>query len=179
VLKLLAILVCVLTLQAPQNPPANAPSTQPASRPVATRSTDDAVLRRPVQADILTKLLGREDRAAPIRPQDPGAALQLPEAELTEGSESLLADGSFLVERPGRLVVEDGVPRFRFIAEEGVVELRDMELVPNQLLELMEREARRGAVEFIVSGEVTRYRGANYLILRKLLRRIENGNLAP
>ena len=55
-----------------------------------------------------------------------------------------------------------------------------MRLLPNQMLERMVRESQGATitVEFIVSGEVTDFMGRNYLMLRKLLRRRNLGNLS-
>ena len=49
----------------------------------------------------------------------------------------------------------------------------------NQLLEVMERETEAGAREFIISGELTTYRGRNYVRILKVLRPLDNGNLTP
>ena len=72
---------------------------------------------------------------------------------------TLLADGTGLVERPGRLIWEKGKPVFVFIMQEGGSRLQSMELLPNQLLEALEQEAERGISEFVISARVTRYKG--------------------
>jgi hypothetical protein len=91
----------------------------------------------------------------------------------------LLLEGTMLVERAGRLVRDGEKSMFEFVSEAGDEHLHSMELLPSQLLEAMENEAEQGGETFIVSGEVTRYRGRNYLRLVKVLRRVGHGNLAP
>ncbi len=153
-------------------------ATQPASRPAESPSS----LRKPAQANILKGLLGRHERPRPILPQsahdaedgvDPVAGAIDPEGH------PLLLEGTFLIERPGRLVYEDGRANFALQVDGGDQGVRTLELCPNQLLEAMEREAKSGFTEFIVSAEITRYRGRNYLLLRKILRRVDHGNLGP
>jgi hypothetical protein len=131
-------------------------------------------VRPPSQADILRKLLARDERATPILPQDP----QKPGTTLDVEGLPLLLEGTFITERPGRLVHEDGRARFIFYPEGGRIS-RSLEILQCQLLEMMEREADAGFSEFVVSGEVTRYRDRNYLLLRKILRRAGHGNLSP
>ncbi len=161
--------------------PSTAQETKPA-QPPASQPPDTTILRRPAQANILKNLLAREERAMPVRPDS-----AISRSGQTTGDQGLaeaarqptLPEGTFLVERPGRLVREDGRPMFVFHADGSTSVPTMMELCPNQLLELMEREATAGVNDFIVSGEVTQYRDRNYLILRKILRRVGHGNLAP
>lgn len=151
------------------------PATQPvATQPAATQPAGATRPTRPsAQEEIVQSLLREQERAALIPPQP--AADQRPEADQT----GLLPDGTILIERPGRFVLEDGRPKFVFISTGEEHKLRSMEVLANSLREAMERQAQAGATEFIISGEVTRYRGANYLLLRKLLQRVSNRNLSP
>lgn len=160
----------------PAEPPA--PATEPASRPTER----DTTLRKPEQADILRNLLRQQDRLTPIAPQplgprEGGSAASQP--GMGAEGEHLLFEGTFLVERPGRLVREGGRAKFVFYPEAGSSGPQTMEICPSQLLETMEREAEAGFSDFIISAEVTAYRGSNYLILRKVLRRVGHGNLSP
>jgi hypothetical protein len=150
------------------------PATQPTSQPAEPRST----LRKPSQARILENLLNRADRPLPIKAQ---TRLEPAESSSDPGVQRfpLLLEGTFLPERPGRLVREEGRARFVFIADGSAAATRSMPILESQLLETMEREAEAGFSEFIISAEVTRYRGQNYLLLRKVLRRTEHGNLGP
>lgn len=156
---------------------AQAPSETPTSQPVEAQAT----LRKPVQAEILRSLLGRQEHPKPIRPQVPadGDAEDGQALGIGPDGQALLLDGTYLTERPGRLVHEGGRPKFVLQTEDGSRPSRTLELLPNQLLEALEREAEAGFTEFIVSGEVTRYNERNFLLLRKILRRVDHGNLSP
>jgi hypothetical protein len=152
-----------------RQPPATLPATHPAPR--------DAGSRKPIQARELEPLL-RGQEARPVLPtpvdreQQAAAARRVAEA-------ALFLDGEPLVDRPGRLVRRGERSEFVFQIDGPSQKTVTLELHRNQLLEAMENEAESGAVEFIVSGEITRYRGTNGLLLRKVLRRVPNGNVAP
>jgi hypothetical protein len=171
-----AICPLLFVAQEQASRPATKPAeTQPASQPAGT------TLRNPEQIEILKNLLNRQDRAMPVRPQPaqkPGQEAPTSQATDAEGH-PLLLEGTFLSERPGRLVREEGRAKFVCYIDGGGQAPRAIEILESQLLEAMEREAEAGFSEFIVSGEVTRYRGRNYLLLRKILRRVDNGNLGP
>ena len=174
--------VCALLLTGPsQETPQSetkAASTQPVTQPTEGSTT----LRKPAQAEILKNLLGRDERPTPIRPQQPATQpgpRGTPSAGVAADGRPLLLEGTFLVERPGRLVHEDGHAKLVLNPEAGGKGPRTIEILPNQLLEAMEHEAGAGFTDFIVSAEVTRYKGTNYLILRKILRRVGHGNLSP
>ena len=149
------------------------PESQPTSRPV-----DGDTLRSPRQAEILKDLLRRADRPTPIQPRSDEPRSPA-EAGVGADGRPLLLEGTTLVERPGRLAHEDGQARFLFHLEGDEGAARSMQLLPCQLLETMEREAQSGFDEFIVTAEVTRYKGENFLLLRKVLRRTGHGNLSP
>ena len=151
--------------------------TQPATWPGEPSST----LRKPAQALILKGLLGRAERPAPIQPQDPQAPAsgRAHAAGVDAEGQPLLLEGTLLVERPGRLVHEDGHAKFVFQVDASSTVTKSMEILPNQLLEALEREAQAGFSEFIVTAEATRYKDSNYLLLRKILRRVGHGNLGP
>jgi len=90
----------------------------------------------------------------------------------------LLPDGSRIVDRPGRLTSEGEYFTFSFESRgRGAPEL-PIRLLPNRLLEDMEIASAGGTknVVFVVSGEVTEYRGVNYLLVQKLLVRPNMGN---
>lgn len=154
----------------PQVKPAD---TQPASRPADSNPT----LRKPGQAQVLKNLLARKDRPVPVRPVPSGSGPVKP--SVGPDGQPLLLEGTFVVERPGRLTREDGRAIFVFRGDAEGTTTRSMPILESQLLETMEREAEAGYSEFIVSGEVTRYKGRNYLLLTKVLRRVANGNLSP
>ncbi len=158
-----------------ESPPKENP---PASQPV--RSAPPA-RRTPKQVEILQNLLRDRERPAPIvshHTSDKGL-VPIPGARTAEGGRPLILEGRTLVERSGRLVLEDGTSFF-VLTLEGEKEPRKMQLLPCELLEALERAAATSTSnEFVISAEVTRYRGANYLLLRKVLQRVGNGNLRP
>ncbi len=91
----------------------------------------------------------------------------------------LLPDGSRIVDRPGRLARHDDYFVFSFESRgEGAPE-PPIRLLPNRLLEDMEIYSEGGEkpVVFVVSGEVTEYRGLNYLLIQKLLLQPDLDNL--
>jgi len=152
-------------------------TSQPATRPADSQPT----FRKPDQTRILEELLRRKEAPARIRQTHP-------ESERGAGAEgggrarqdrSLLVDGSPVSERPGRFLVADGRPVFSFHPDKSFPTAQTMEILKNQYLEIMEDEAKAGVSEFVVSGEVTSYRGQNYLLIGKLLRRVPNRNLSP
>ena len=156
-------------------------AVEPASRPAATASapaasqpTSRPALRRPAQAEVLRNLLSQADRPQPVAPVDPGKGAAGKDA----ANPQALVEGTLLVERPGRLIREDGRAKFLFSDGKNAA-TKAMPILESQLLEVMERESESGFPEFIVSAEVTRYKGSNYLLLRKVLRRTGNGNLTP
>jgi hypothetical protein len=147
------------------------PASQPAGRTVSPRN--------PTQARILEELLRDAEQARP-RP-----IVSEPQVERGRGSAegsqpgSLLPDG-YLVERAGRLVRSGEHVEFHFTSgspAEGAPNI--MEFNKNRWLEAMEVEAEAGVEEFVISAEVTRYRGRNYLNLLKYRRQVSHGNLTP
>jgi hypothetical protein len=186
--------VLVVGVADERNPPSPKPSanskptatSQPAaSQPVTSRpGTPGRSLRPPQQAEVVESLLRDRQQSTAIWPQGPGSLGGPGAPESGPGSErggpALLAEGTVLVERPGRLVWEENRPMFVFHAVGVEAASRTMELLPNGFLEAMERESQqRGSLDFVVSGEVTRYKDRNFLLLTKLIHRVSHGNLAP
>ena len=137
--------------------------------------------RKPLQDEILRKLLQSQEAPRLIGPTDPGRSETSDPGEEARGvspSSPLLLEGTLIVDRPGRVLLSDGKAEFTFLLPDTQRTLT-MELERNSLREALEREAQAGASEFVVTAEVTRYRGRNYLVLRKVVQRVNNGNLAP
>jgi hypothetical protein len=160
----------ISSLQDAPNRVSPAAASQPASKP-ATRTAP----RGPEQARILEELLRGSERRQ-VKP-----ILSKP-VEGQEGSEeqeggTLLLEGTVLIERAGTLVRGVDRSEFRFkSAGAGEERLEPMEFNKNSWLELMEAEADAGVREFVITAEVTRYHGRNYLLLRKFRRYMSNGN---
>ena len=139
----------------------------------------------PSSADILKELQkdARQQGRAVTHPRELGGTrryVKVPGGKrAATAATKLLPDGSRLVDRPGRLTRVAGFFTFSFESRgTGAPEL-PMRLLPNRLLEDMEIVSAGGErpLVFIVSGEVTEYRGVNYLLVQKLLVRPDLGNL--
>jgi hypothetical protein len=148
-------------------------TSAPASAPVSP-----GTLRRPAQAEIIQELLRERERAGVILPQDPQAPGSAGPIGAATDESGLIPEGTILVERPGRLVSDGGRPTFVFLTSATGGHMQTMELLPNQLLEAMERAPAANS-EFTISGQVTRYHGRNYLLLLKVLHRVGHGNISP
>lgn len=158
--------------QAQEPPPSPPPTTQPAE-PTAPAPIPD-------EAQLIRDLLRSREKTAPLSPQEPGSPAQTlaPTTQPATDDPGLLPDGTLIVERQGRLIWEDGKPLFvSLLPQTG--ESETLALLPNRLLEAMEAAAEHTESQFIISAEVTLYRGRNFLLLRKVLRRVEHGNLGP
>lgn len=156
----------------------SAATTQPTTGPTS-RPSGDAGMRRPEQAEILRGLLSRQERPVPVPIEPKYERLTPAERGLGADGLSLLLEGTFVVERPGRIERDGDGLAFAFNYDPAAQQMRRLRLLPCQLLETIEYEMTGGYEDFIVSGEVTRYRGENYLLLRKVLRRMAHGNLSP
>jgi hypothetical protein len=154
-----------------------AAASQPTSRPVDSRST----FRRPDQARVLEELLKQKEMPRPILPSRPQGEVVAGSEQAAPGrpGERLLLEGTVLVERPGKYVAAEGRALFVFQADDSSRTAERMEILRNQYLEIMEEESRAGVSEFVVTAEITSYRGENFLLLRKVLRRVPNRNLSP
>lgn len=161
---------CVLATAQDAASSAGLPQDVRAETQPATPSRDTQ--RRPGQAEVLESLLRRE-RSAPIFPTDREGA------GVTPDRDGLLLDGDILRDRPGRISRTGDRTEFVLIPDEGHGSPQSFPLLENQWLELMEEQADLGFTQFRISAEITRYRGQNYLLLRKVLRVVENRNLAP
>lgn len=169
--------------------PTHEPTTQPAadSQKKADSSSEMDPPREPSPAEILKEL--SKDANAPARmvaPSRPGVTQRstveagaLPPNAIAPVQPRLFPDGYRLVDRPGRLTREGDYYTFAFESRgQGAPEL-PIRLLPNRLLEDMEVASAGGSkpVVFIVSGELTEYHGANYLLVQKLLTKPNLGNL--
>jgi len=153
-------------------------SGQPATDQAATQPASRPAPRDPEQARIFETLLRESDRphARPVLSEATGPATRGGEA----ATGALLLDGTPLSQCAGRLVCSGDRSLFEFKSgapAEGAPSA--MEILRNAWLEAMEAELATGVSEFIISAEVTRYRGRNYLLVRNYRRQIEHGNLNP
>ena len=100
-----------------------------------------------------------------------GPSYSLPFKGGRQGGGALLPEGRALVSRSGRLVHEGRWWTFVFDPAEGEPPTT---LLPNASLEVMVRTASGSAspVKFVVSGEITVFEGADYLLVRMVRRSV-------
>jgi hypothetical protein len=181
--------------------PMQSPQTQPAERVPPVDEEEDATIdlnappepatqpadRSPTEAtaeDILREFQKERPRAVPLLPTPPeDESITRIESPVDGDMPAVhLPDGYFLVDRVGRLTQIGDWWLITFVSDNNPLESPDppMRLLPNRMLERMVRESQGAArsVEFVVSGEVTEFMGENYLLLRKLMRRRDLGNLS-
>lgn len=166
------VIVAIITGAAPQD------STPPtASQPTTRRSS----LRKPYDAELLSRLLRDKEATTPLLPVMPDDRI----GARANGNRSAargdvrLPEGVRLVGRTGRLVRDGDNSYFEFDALEPNRALKRMRIHPNALLEQMERKMTQGAKTFKISAETTLYRGENYLLLKKEDAIMSGGNLSP
>lgn len=139
----------------------------------------------PTAEDILREFQKERPRAVPLLPTPPKdeTIVRTPSPDDGDMPAVRMPDGYFLIDRVGRLTQIGDWWMITFISDNNPLESPDppMRLLPNRMLERMVRESQGASrsVEFIVSGEVTEFMGENYLLLRKLMRRRDLGNLTP
>ena len=168
----------------------SAPATEKAGareQPTKGASREPEPRREPSPSEILQELTKQSKSQRPvIPPASPGRVEQrtisegaLPENAIQPPARKLLPDGYRMVDRPGRLVREGDYWVFSFEDRgQGAPEL-PIRLLPNRLLEDMERFSAGGTkpTVFVISGEITEYHNVNYLLLQKLLTQPDLGNL--
>lgn len=162
----LGILVCLVMAA---EPPTTTQPTPPKAEEVLREVLES---HQPVQP-LLPVEPGRPIRGqVTTRPANPVAAEQ--------EQQDLLPDG-YPVKRTGRLVY-DGT--WWTLAVEGVGQEtspdKPIRLLPNRLLETMEATSVGGSrpMLFTVTGQVTEYRGTNYLLVVNVMIKRDQGNLS-
>ena len=174
----LMFLMILNPLTVPQEPPAEEQEGVAESQP--TSAPARVMPRSPAQARILQELLrGTERPHQPIISRDPQAE-EPGESTRPSVRGGLLLEGEIITDVAGRLVRAGERSEFHFISGgpvDGAPSV--MEFNHNGLLEAMEIETENGIEGFVISAEVTRYRGKNYLNLLRYQRQRSHGNLAP
>lgn len=193
-----ALIAAVSPLMAaePEKPAASATTTtKPAPAPAPAPKSD----KRPTAEDVMNDLTGRIERNPAIEPsqkipsnvapmpnsataiaEDAGAAVQGVAPGASMGK--LRREGEFVINRPGRLVraPQSGILLFAFDSDAANSTEPPVIIMPCAYLQYMEDLAReRGdRVVFVISGQVTSYRGANYLLPTNVRLGIDRGNLS-
>ena len=161
-----------------------AESAKPAASLPAAVSGKSPAGGEPSPEEIVRQLMKTEPQRAlvlPSRPADKSQTASSPAAAESAGQEPTgWPEGTFLIDRAGR-VVPAGDDWWSLAWEDRGEQARQkpVRLLPNRLLEsalALSGSGMRGVV-FIVSGEVTEYKGTNYFLLRKVLLRRDLGNL--
>lgn len=156
------LFVCLLVSGGASSQPV---STQPEAEDIARDLLDQSA---PIIAPSRTTEPAREDlprRDRWVRPP------VIPPRGVQRSGKKLLPEGFYVVDRRGRLVRSGDQWMFAFESDGKALADPPMGLLRNEWLERVESEVATGAhgVIFRVSGEVTCYRGKNYLLLRKVL----------
>ena len=143
-------------------------TTQPTSQPQVR-------IRRPAQAEVYRDLLRQEDE----RIERMRATATLLDGDVPQSNSDLIPEGTQIRDRVATLVKIGDASAFEFAVDGESESLLSLEILPNTLLELVEARSERGDNRFQFSGEVTRYRNANYLLLQRVVRVIPHGNVSP
>lgn len=165
-----------------------APSPSPTTRPAGT-TAPAAPTTRPqdpeASADAVIQALLESRVKKPVLPKAPSTA---PASQrVTVAPRTILQPlptppGTMIWNRLGRIVKDraSGWWTFRFESEKNILYEAPMRILPNRQLETMENildKSGRIHPRFVVSGEVTQYRGKRYLLIRKKLVKREMGAL--
>lgn len=170
---------------APQNPVQDVPDTEPAPAVDESPSSDSPpAAAEPRAEDIIKQLLESRPRRAIALPDQPTAPQVehrplIPGSQFDTGGDLLWPEETIISDQPGRVVPADPWWTFAFEDRGDQPTRKPIRLLPNRMLEnaiALTGDLSRGVV-LIVSGEVTEYRGNNYLLLRKVLVRRDWGNL--
>ena len=139
-------------------------ATNPASRPT----------RPPTASEIIEQLM----TDSPVRTPQASTAPAPPNPGRAEAGGQARPEGTIVPEFPARLVRSENwwtlVRETRGLHSEGP----PVSVLPNRLLEIMVSASAGGtkSIVFLVSGELTEYRGVNHLLLHKVLIRRDLGN---
>ncbi|MBK8913413.1 MAG: hypothetical protein IPM64_02225 [Phycisphaerales bacterium] len=162
---------------AASSPPSSAPATQPAGEGGANEVGQAADARLPRQAEIFRALIEEREGTVrpiePVRPERTGSGAARP-AEV----DAPMLEGEQIVNRAAKLVRSSGRSELIVTGQDGGAS-RSYPILESQLLEVIEREADAGVEEFVITAEAKLYRGRNYLLLLKVMRRVPNGNVTP
>ncbi len=147
-------------------------------RPVSADADSDAETNGvppPPAEDVIAMLRNRQPRTvvpAATRPAGSRLTGNLP-------GPSVRPDGSAFAQRPGRITRDEQWWNFAFETDHPDSDEPMIRLLPGRGLELMIRitEETRDGLVLLVSGELTQFRGENYLLPRGVLRRSGADNL--
>ncbi|UCG15565.1 MAG: hypothetical protein JSV19_09750 [Phycisphaerales bacterium] len=160
---------------APQEPPTEA--DQPAVKPDQPPA-DGTPPSAPSAEEVIKAFEQDRPRNVAIPPVSTTAAAAKPADQEGKRPPTRYPDGYLLIDRAGRVRQDGQWWTFVFESDSPSFEEPPMKLLPNRMLERAVFEVRGAPnIVFIVSGEITDYQGENFMLLRKLLRRRDLGNL--
>jgi len=170
---------------------APAPETAPAPATPPAPATQPAAATAPSAANVLENLLKEKPGSGVSSgntavPPPPGgvtstAVPALPNVTPAASSTSRVREGQFIWQRTGRLAKDEktGNWYFAFDADGNNMQDPPMQLIPSKFLMALEDATANGtqALRFKVSGQVTEYRGKNYLWVQQMeiLRDVNKG----
>ncbi len=159
-----------------------APSAEAAQRAAAEApSATTRPARPPTANEIIEQLMQEMPVRTPVPATARAASVEAAEAAAStrEGGGNVQPEGTIVPEFPARLVRSE--PWWTLVREsQGSRPVgTPYYVLPNRLLEVMISASAGGtrSVVFLVSGELTEYRGTNYLLVHKVLIRRDMGNL--
>ena len=156
-------LVAGMALTNPGDPRNGAPGSD--ASPIRAGHVDDGTEDASVHTTAEDVLKALQKLRPPNEPISPASAAGQSPAERRH---LLWPEGSRLVSRPGRLGRDDRWWTLLLLDNQGETPLR---LLPNATLEAVVRSAgQAGPREFVASGEMTVFKGENYLLLRFAMR---------
>ncbi len=163
-----------VTLPSDRGPVPAPPEATKAPEPPATQPT-----RPPTASEVIEQLMRDAPVRAPTPTSAPANTATEPGTGTAESGERVLPEGTIVPEFPARLVKLDLWWTLARESQGSRPAGPPYYVLPNRLLEVMVAASAGGSrsMVFLVSGELTEYRGANYLLVRKVLTRRELGNL--
>ncbi len=180
-LATLALIVCMvigLSTWLIAAPPA---TTRPAAATPDDVSSAQQAMERlidqgpPITAPTVPGAGTRGSSTLPPPPKGEAKFLATPPSLLSKSKagikHKLLPEGHYIADRRGRLICAGDYWLFVFESDGKALADPPIKLLPNRWLEKMESDvaASNDPITFRVSGEITTYRGQNFLLLRKVL----------
>lgn len=177
-----ATLACAVTLWA------QSATTQPSGEQNKSAApAKKAATTQPQAQQVLDRLMRQAPPTTPLKAMPAPQSIRKPKPQPSvapiKGSrdQRLMPEGTYVSDRRGRLVKQGSDWLLAFESDGKVLADPPILLLPNRWLEKMETDvtASPDAMIFRVSGEVTSYRGRNYLLLRKVLIERRAGAIQP
>jgi hypothetical protein len=149
--------------------------TAPASTSAtaATEPTQTGASTLPTAENVLESLLHKKPALTPVAPSVTATGSVVPaltSAVPGDPKGKVMRERDMVEKRVGRLVKDEKTSNWVFVFEADGQEMADapLTILPSSLLEAMEKLSDKGTrpVKFRISGEVTQYRGQNFLLVR-------------